>query len=77
MQVKLRKYYQGRCEMEYITAQETADKWGITRRRVQILCAERRIEGAMKMANLWLIPENAKKPEDARKQKTGGSNEKK
>ena len=62
--------------MEYITAQETAEKWRITRRRVQILCAEGRIEGAIKMANLWLIPENTEKPGDARKLKTGGSNEK-
>lgn len=59
--------------MEYITAQEAADKWGITRRRVQILCADGRIDGATKMANLWVIPKDAEKPEDARKYKTGGS----
>jgi len=59
--------------MEYITAQEAADKWGITRRRVQILCAEGRIEGATKMANLWVLPKDAEKPEDARKYKSGGN----
>lgn len=59
--------------MEYITAQEAADKWGITRRRVQILCAAGRIDGATKMANLWVIPKDAEKPEDARKYKAGGS----
>lgn len=48
--------------MEYITAQEAADKWSITRRRVQILCVNGRINGAIKMANLWLIPKNAEKP---------------
>ncbi len=53
--------------MEYITAQEAADKWGITRRRVQILCADGRIDGATKMANLWVIPKDAEKPEDARR----------
>lgn len=58
--------------MEYITAQEAADQWGITRRRVQILCAEGRIEGAIKMANLWVLPKTAEKPGDARKQKVGG-----
>ncbi len=52
--------------MEYITAQEAADKWSITRRRVQILCVNGRIEGAIKMANLWLIPKNAEKPADGR-----------
>lgn len=59
--------------MEYITAQEAADKWGITRRRVQILCSEGRIEGSIKMANLWVIPKVAKKPEDARKCRVGVS----
>ena len=53
--------------MDYITAQEVADKWRITRRRVQILCVEGRIEGAMKKANLWLIPITTQKPIDARK----------
>ena len=59
--------------MEYITAQEAADKWGITRRRVQILCSEGRIAGSIKMANLWVIPKEAEKPEDARKYKIGVS----
>lgn len=53
--------------MNYITAQEAADKWSITRRRVQILCSEGRIEGALKKANLWLIPIEADKPLDKRK----------
>ena len=53
--------------MEYITAQEAADKWGVTRRYVQILCVKGRIEGAKKMANLWLIPKDAEKPIDRRK----------
>jgi len=57
--------------MEYITAQEIADEWGISRRRVQILCSEGRIDGAIKMANLWLIPKNANKPKDKRKNKVG------
>ena len=53
--------------MEYITAQEAADKWGVTRRYVQILCVKGSIEGAMKMANLWLIPNDVEKPIDRRK----------
>jgi len=55
--------------MNFITAQEAADKWKITRRRVQILCAEGRIFGTVKMANLWLIPKDAAKPSDKRKSK--------
>ncbi|QSX04792.1 DNA-binding protein [Sedimentibacter sp. zth1] len=57
--------------MEYMTAQDAANKWGITRRRVQILCSEGRIKGATKMANLWVLPKDAEKPNDARKCKNG------
>ena len=53
--------------MDYITAQEAADKWGVTRRYAQILCVNGRIKGAKKMANLWLIPKDAEKPIDPRK----------
>lgn len=53
--------------VDYITAQEASEKWGITRRRVQILCSEGRVNGAIKIANLWVIPKNAEKPDDARK----------
>lgn len=53
--------------MEYVTAQETADKWSVTRRYVQILCVKGRIKDAKKMANLWLIPKDAEKPVDKRK----------
>jgi hypothetical protein len=52
--------------MDYITAQEAADKWGITRRRVQILCAQNRIPGAKIMGNMWVIPIDAEKPKDGR-----------
>lgn len=46
----------------YITIQETAEKWGVTPRQVQILCKENRIAGAMRMSRIWIIPENALKP---------------
>jgi hypothetical protein len=62
--------------MDYITAQEAADKWGITRRRVQILCVEGRIKGAMKKANLWLLPEDAEKPIDGRSVRYNNTEEK-
>ena len=41
-----------------------ANKWNITRRRVQILCTQGRIEGAIKVANLWLIPKETEKPDN-------------
>ncbi|SHJ09222.1 hypothetical protein SAMN02745170_01701 [Propionispora hippei DSM 15287] len=52
--------------MEYMTAQEAAEKWGITKRRVQILCVENRIEGAQRLGTMWAIPQNTEKPADAR-----------
>jgi len=53
--------------MEYISAKEAASKWGITDRRVQVLCEQGRIEGVFRLGNAWAIPANAKKPKDARK----------
>jgi len=52
--------------MNFISAQEAADKWGISKRRVQILCANQRIPGAVRIGNMWVLPENAKKPADGR-----------
>lgn len=55
--------------MGYITAGQAAKKWEISQRRVQILCAENRIEGTFKLGEAWVIPENAEKPDDNRKAK--------
>lgn len=52
--------------MEYISAREAADKWGISQRRVAVLCSENRIKNATMLGNMWLIPSSAKKPIDAR-----------
>lgn len=62
--------------MEYIAAEEAANKWGISKRRVQILCSENRIEGAEKVGNMWIIPKDAIKPIDARtiKRRRGNDN---
>jgi excisionase family DNA binding protein len=51
---------------EYMTAQEAAEKWNISLRRVQRLCKENRIEGVLNINRVWLIPKDAKKPADAR-----------
>ena len=55
--------------MNLISVKETAEKWGIAPRRVQLLCNENRIPGAQRVGNYWVIPEDAEKPEDARKKK--------
>jgi hypothetical protein len=51
---------------EYMTAAEAAKKWNISHRRVQTLCGKGRIEGVFKLGEIWAIPANAKKPNDAR-----------
>ena len=45
--------------LSYISAKEAAEKWGISQRRVAILCSENRINGAMMVGNMWIIPANA------------------
>lgn len=53
--------------MELITTTEIASKWNISRRRVTTLCREGRVEGAILRGNTWLVPDDAKKPEDPRR----------
>ena len=52
--------------MEYIKVSKAAEKWGISARRVRILCAEGKIEGVTRKGNLYMIPANAQKPVDGR-----------
>lgn len=52
--------------MEYKSIREMAEEWGISKRRIQVLCSENRIEGAVRIGYAWAIPANTKKPEDAR-----------
>lgn len=56
----------GRFVMEYLSIKQTAEKWGITVRRIQVLCAEERIPGAIKIGSYWAIPADAEKPCDQR-----------
>jgi excisionase family DNA binding protein len=53
--------------MDYISVQQTAVLWGVSERRVQKLCEEKRIEGVERFGRVWLIPKLAQKPQDARK----------
>lgn len=52
--------------VKYMTASQAAEKWNISQRRVQVLCAQGRIEGVFKLGENWAIPENVEKPNDAR-----------
>ncbi len=58
--------------MKYMTVKEAALKWGISQRTVQHLCTTARVPGANKFGGAWVIPANAEKPGDARKD--GGEN---
>ena len=52
--------------MDYISIKQLSKKWGISTRRIQILCRDGHIPGAMRIANTWAVPLDADKPKDAR-----------
>ena len=53
--------------VDYMTAQQAADKWGVSLRWVQTYLKNDRIEGAIRFGHAYMIPKNAKKPTDPRK----------
>lgn len=50
----------------YLSVREIAEKWGISERRVRLLCASGKISGVLHSGRNWQIPSNAAKPTDAR-----------
>ena len=52
--------------MEYLSIKQTSEKWDISVKRIQVLCSENRIPGAMKIGSYWAIPADAEKPDDQR-----------
>lgn len=46
----------------YKTVEEKAGEWNITPRHVQYLCRTGRVEGAIKRAGAWFIPDDAPAP---------------
>lgn len=56
--------------MEYMNAQQAAQKWNISDRRVRVLCSEGKIAGAIKDGKSYKIPINTPKPPDGRVKKT-------
>lgn len=53
----------------YMTVKETAQKRGLSERRLQILCSTNRIPSVIHINHMWLIPKDAVKPSDGRFQK--------
>lgn len=52
--------------MELVAIKDISKCWNISSRRITKLCEEGRISGAKKIAGIWLLPSNVKKPKDAR-----------
>ncbi len=52
--------------MGYLSIRQTSEKWNLSARWINDLCARGRIPGAMKIGSYWAIPEDAEKPSDAR-----------
>lgn len=52
--------------MKYLSTTEAGKKWNLSARRIAVLCSDGRIEGAQKAGANWIIPDDAKKPTDAR-----------
>ncbi len=50
----------------YISVKQASEKWGISDRRVRILCSEGKIPGVIREGRSWRIPAAAGKPEDGR-----------
>ena len=53
--------------MSYMDVKTAADRWELTERRITTLCRDGRIAGAKKEGGLWLIPDDAEKPVDGRR----------
>ena len=52
--------------MEYKSVAQMAEQWGISDRRVRILCQQGKIDGLIRKGRAWLIPADADKPIDGR-----------
>ena len=50
----------------FMTAKQAAEKWGLSDRRIRVLCAEGKIPGAFQVGRGWKIPIDAVKPTDRR-----------
>ena len=61
--------------MEFMTAREAAEKWGISDRRVRTLCSQKKVPGIYKDGKSYRIPADAEKPADGRERAAGSGNE--
>ncbi len=52
--------------MEYISVQQAAEQWGLSDRRVRLLCEQGKIEGVIREGRSYRIPADSVKPLDGR-----------
>lgn len=50
----------------YVTVNEISEKWNLSPRTVQIMCAEGKIRGITKFGRSWAVPVDAERPQDGR-----------
>ena len=50
----------------YVTANEMAERWNLSSRRVQIMCASGEIKGSVKFGRSWALQEDADRATDGR-----------
>lgn len=55
--------------MKYMTVTEAAQRWGISDRRVRLLCSEGRIDGVVREGGRYRIPADALRPADGRERR--------
>ena len=56
----------------YLSLRETAEKWGVSERRINQYCTEGRIPGAQRVGKAWAVPADAQKPGDPRRTRRQG-----
>lgn len=57
----------GGKRMDYLSSAEIAKKWNVSQRRVAVFCKEGRVDGAVLIGRMWMIPKDAEKPIDPRR----------
>lgn len=59
--------------MDIMSVKEASERWNISERWIQKLCEEGRSEGVRRFSWSWMIPKEAQKPADLRKNRKGRS----
>jgi len=52
--------------MDLMTTREASMKWGISIRRIQVLCDNGKLPTAFKLGGIWVMPKDTQKPIDGR-----------